>query len=126
MDGQAVFAGCGTELFAGVPVKDFQRSLDWYQRFFGCPPAFFPNDREAVWAIADHRWIYIIVEPDRAGGTIQTIMCDDLEAAISQIARRGIDFSKDERPAKDVRKVSYYDPDGNEIGVGRVPAAQPR
>jgi len=123
MDGQKAFRGRGTDLFAGVPVRDFQRSLDWYQRLFGAPPAFFPNDREAVWAIAEHRWLYIIAEPDRAGGTVQTIMCDDLEAVIAEIAGRGIDFSKDELPAEGVRKVVYHDPDGNEIGVGRVPAA---
>jgi hypothetical protein len=31
------------------------------------------------------------------------------------------DFNKEETPAEGVRKVMYYDPDGNEIGIGRVP-----
>lgn len=121
---QAVFGGRGTEVFAGIPVKDFDVSLSWYQRFFGCAPAFFPNEREAVWAIAAHRWIYIIAEPERAGGAIQTIMCSNLEEAISEIAAHGIDFTKDEAPDVEVRKVVYYDPDGNEIGVGRIPSVR--
>lgn len=116
-----VFGGRGTEVFAGIPVSDFKASLDWYQRLFGCAPSFFPNDREAVWAIGDQRWIYIIVEPERAGGTIQTIMCDGLEDAIDEIEARGLRFSKEETPDAGVRKVMYYDPDGNEIGVGRIP-----
>lgn len=113
------------ELFAGLPVRDFQTALDWYQRFLGAPPSFLPNEREAVWALAEHRWLYIIVEPERAGGSIQTIICSDLEPLIEEIASRGITFSKEERPAEGVRKVMYYDPDGNEIGLGRVsgPAA---
>lgn len=119
---QSIFGGRGTELFAGIPVRDFDVSLEWYQRLFGCAPNFYPNDREAVWAIADHRWIYIIVEPERAGGTIQTIMCDGLEDAIAKIAQRGIHFTKEEKPDAGVRKVMYYDPDGNEIGVGRIPS----
>jgi len=119
----AAFDARATDLFAGIPVADFQSSLDWYQRLFGAPPSFLPNDVEAVWGLADRRWIYIIEEPARAGGSIQTILCDDLEQVIGAIAARGIDFSKEERPADGVRKVMYYDPDGNEIGIGSVPSA---
>ncbi|WP_118856378.1 VOC family protein [Sphingomonas mesophila] len=121
-DSPTIFGARGTEVFAGIPVRDFQVSLDWYQRLFGCAPAFFPNDREAVWAIGERRWIYIIVEPERAGGTIQTIMCDGLEKVIAEIAARGLRFSKEEMPDAGVRKVMYYDPDGNEVGIGRIPA----
>ena len=122
-DEKLVFGGRGSEVFAGIPVTNLQVSLEWYQRLFGCAPSFCPNDREAVWAIGDQRWIYIIVEPERAGGSIQTIMCDGLEDAITEIEARGLRFSKDETPDDGVRKVIYYDPDGNEIGVGRIPSA---
>jgi catechol 2,3-dioxygenase-like lactoylglutathione lyase family enzyme len=121
-DDKSALGGRGTELFAGIPVSNFQTSLEWYERLLGCPPLFFPNDVEAVWAIAEHRWIYIIVEPERAGGSIQTIICTDLERLIEEIAARGLNFSKEETPAEGVRKVMYYDPDGNEIGFGRVPS----
>jgi predicted enzyme related to lactoylglutathione lyase len=120
--GSFVFGGRGTEVFAGIPVSDFPKAVDWYRRLFGCDPSFFPNDREAVWAVGDRRWVYIIVAPERAGGTIQTIMCDGLEAAIAEISARGLDFSREETPDAGVRKVMYYDPDGNEIGVGRIPS----
>lgn len=121
-DDQTALRGKGTELFAGIPVSDFKASLDWYQRLLGTAPSFFPNDREAVWAIADHRWLYIIVDAKRAGGAIQTIMCDDLEALIEQISERGLEFSDEEIPGPGVRKFMYHDPDGNEIGLGRVPS----
>ena len=121
-DDQFALGGHGTELFSGIPVSNFQASLEWYQRFFGGPPSFLPNEVEAVWAIAAHRWIYIIVDADRAGGAIETIMCDDLELVIDQIAGRGLSFSAEERPAEGVRKVMYHDPDGNEIGLGRIPS----
>ncbi|MCR6670403.1 VOC family protein [Devosia ginsengisoli] len=121
-DDQFILGGTGTDVFAGIPVSNFQASLDWYQRLFGTKPNFYPNETEAVWAIADHRWIYIIVDTKRAGGTIQTIMCSDLEAVIEQIAGRGLDFGQEEIPAEGVRKVMYYDPDGNEIGLGRIPS----
>jgi hypothetical protein len=120
-DGQIALGGKGTHIFAGIPVADFQRSLDWYTRLFGTSPAFFPSDREAVWMIADSRWLYIIVDEKRAGGAVQTIMCDGLEDVVAGIAARGLAFSDEERPAENTRKVMYYDPDGNEIGIGSVP-----
>lgn len=119
---RSALGGRTTEMFAGIAVSDFQAALDWYEKLFGVPPTFFPNKTEAVWALADHRWIYIIVEPDRAGGAVQTIICDKLEEVIGGIARRGLTFSKEERPAEGVRKVMYYDPDGNELGIGSIPA----
>lgn len=44
-DKPIALGGRGTEMFAGIPVRDFQASLEWYQRLFGSPPSFFPNDR---------------------------------------------------------------------------------
>ena len=119
-DQQSALEGKGTHIFGGIAVSDFQRSLAWYTRLFGTPPAFFPNDREAVWMIADQRWLYIIVDQRRAGGAVQTIMVDDLDDVIKEIAKRGLDFTDEERPAENTRKVMYHDQDGNEIGVGSI------
>ena len=64
-----------------------------------------------------------IVDAKKAGGAVQTIICTEgLEVLIEEILARGIAFEKEERPADGVRKVMYFDPDGNEIGLGRVPA----
>jgi hypothetical protein len=41
---------------------------------------------------------------------------------ISSQAERGLEFGDEERPADSVRKVMYYDPDGNEIGIGSIPS----
>lgn len=121
MDQQTALGGRGTDLFGGIPVADFPRALDWYTRLFGVPPSFFPNDREAVWQIGERHWLYIIVDAGRAGRAIQTLMCDDLDGVIASIATRGLAYDDEERPAENVRKVMYHDPDGNEIGLGSVP-----
>jgi catechol 2,3-dioxygenase-like lactoylglutathione lyase family enzyme len=121
-DQQLALGGKGTDLFGGIPVADFQRSVAWYTRLFGAPPAFFPNDSEAVWMVAEHRWLYIIVDGKRAGGAVQTVMVDGLDDIITGIAERGLEYGDEERPADSVRKVMYYDPDGNEIGIGSIPS----
>src|SRR3712207_3420291 len=38
-----------TEFFAGIAVADFESMLAWYERLFGKPPDFFPQEGEAVW-----------------------------------------------------------------------------
>jgi hypothetical protein len=54
------------DLFAGIPVTGYA-ALPWYERFFGVRPSFLPNDTEAVWEVAEHRYVYIVQEPGRAG-----------------------------------------------------------
>lgn len=115
-DNKKIVSGFGVDIFAGVPVKDYKTSLAWYERLFGCPPSFFPNEVEAVWEVAEHQWIYIIQDPKRAGHSIQNVMGKDLDKLIKEISERGLDFSKEELPAEGTRKIMYYDPDGNEIG----------
>jgi catechol 2,3-dioxygenase-like lactoylglutathione lyase family enzyme len=42
-------------IFAGIAVSDFRQALDWYRRFLGAEPTFYPNDIEAVWELARDR-----------------------------------------------------------------------
>ena len=106
------------DLFAGLPVSDYERSLVYYQRLLGSEPAFFPNATEAVWELAEHRYLYIEQLPDRAGHALHTVFVDDLDERVEGISGRGIEPSSQETYENGVRKVIYRDPDGNEIGFG--------
>ncbi|WP_062352065.1 VOC family protein [Herbidospora yilanensis] len=110
------------DLFAGIPVTDYRRALDWYERLLGTPPAFFPNDVEAVWELAEHRYLYIQHLPERAGRALQTLFVDDYDTRVAGISARGIDPVKRETYENGVRKATYHDPDGNEVGIGGGPA----
>ena len=48
-------------------MSDYQRALSWYGQLLGSEPAFFPNATEAVWELAEHRYLYIELLPGRAG-----------------------------------------------------------
>ena len=106
------------ELFAGIPVNDYPAALAWYERLFGRPPTFFASDTEAVWELAEHRWVYVEQRPGHAGHAMHTILVDDLDARVAQIADRGVQPSRRETYADGMRKVTYQDPDGNEFGLG--------
>jgi predicted enzyme related to lactoylglutathione lyase len=108
-------------LFAGIPVSDFAVALDWYGRLFGSAPSSFPNDTEAVWELAEHRLAYVVQRPAHAGHAMHTIIVDDLDSLVAEIAQRGLEPAKQETYPNGVRKTTYVDPDGSEIGFGAVP-----
>ena len=105
-------------LFAGIGVSDFATARSWYERLLGAPPAFLPHATEAVWELAEQRYLFIVEDAERAGRALHTIFVDDFDTLVADIAARGIE--PDERvtyPGK-ARKAIYRDADGNEIGFG--------
>jgi catechol 2,3-dioxygenase-like lactoylglutathione lyase family enzyme len=110
------------DLFAGVPVGDYTAAVAWYERLLGGSPAFLPNDTEAVWELAEHRYMYIVVRPADAGHAVHTVFVSDFDARIAQMAERGLRPAERETYANGVRKATFRDPDGNEIGFGGAPA----
>ena len=109
------------DLFAGIPVADYAAALSWYERLLGSKPAFFPHDTEAVWELAEHRYVYIVQQPEHAGHARHTLFVDDLDALVARIAERGLEPVERETYSNGVRKITYRDPDGNEIGFGGAP-----
>lgn len=110
------------DLFAGLPVTDYAAALPWYERFFGQEPSFLPNDIEAVWEVAEHRYIYIVQRPGRAGNAVLLSFVDDLDHRVAAIAQRGIEPVIRETLGNGVTKVTYRDADGNEISFGGSPS----
>ncbi|KUJ54284.1 glyoxalase [Streptomyces sp. NRRL F-5122] len=106
------------DLFAGIPVTDYDAALPWYEQFFGRQPSFLPNSIEAVWEVAEHRYVYIVEDPERAGNALVLLFVDDLGTRVAEIARRSIEPTKRETYEGGVTKVSCRDTDGNEISFG--------
>ena len=104
-------------IFAGIPVNDFQLALEWYKRLLGADPAFYPQDIEAVWQLAEDRYVYIIQDADRAGRAVCMIWVDDPISEVARIADQGlepVDVEKHDR----VWKYVFHDADGNVTGIG--------
>src|SRR5688572_7456125 len=107
-------------LFAGIRVRDLTVARAWYERLLG-EPSFFPNATEVVWRLADDRFLYIEQDPSRAGRALITVFVDDLDARIAEIGSRGLEPDERETYSNGVRKATYRDDDGNEIGFGGPP-----
>jgi catechol 2,3-dioxygenase-like lactoylglutathione lyase family enzyme len=104
-------------VFAGIPVRDYGSALEWYKRLLGAEPAFYPNDIEAVWQLAEDLHVYIIQDADRAGGGVSMIWVDDPVAEVARISREGLE-PVDVEKHDAVWKYVFRDPDGNETGIG--------
>src|SRR3954453_18927067 len=104
-------------LFAGIRVRDLAAARAWYERLLG-EPSFFPNDTEVVWTVADGRSVYIQEDADDPGGALITVWVDDLDTRIVEIGSRGLEPAERETYSNGVRKATYRDEDGNEIGFG--------
>lgn len=115
------YAAMPLDLFAGIPITDYATALEWYERLFGSPPSFVPNESEAVWELAEHRFVFIEQQPERAGHARHLVFVDDLDALVAQVAERGLIPAHRETLSNGVRKVTYRDPDGNLCGFGGAP-----
>jgi hypothetical protein len=109
------------DLFAGISVTDRAAAQPWYEKLLGAPPSFLPNDVEAVWDLAENRYVYIEQRPQHAGHSLLTVFVDDLDDVVAGITERGLEPAQRETYDNGVRKVTYRDPDGNEIGFGGAP-----
>ena len=109
------------DLFAGVPMSDYTAGVAWFERLLGEPASFQPHDTESVWTLAEHRFVYVVLDPERAGHALVTLMVDDLDGFLTAAGDADIKPAGVEHYGNDVRKAVFRDPDGNEIGVGEGP-----
>jgi catechol 2,3-dioxygenase-like lactoylglutathione lyase family enzyme len=116
-----VVAAAKIDLFAGIPVREYAAARTWYEQLLGSPPAFFPHETEAVWELAEHRYLYIVEHPEHAGHARLTLFVEGLDSIVANIRARGLEASENETYENGVRKVTYRDPDGNEVGFGGAP-----
>jgi hypothetical protein len=105
-------------LFAGIRVSNYETARSWYERLLGAEPSFLAHSTEAVWELAEHRSVFIVEDAEGAGGAIQTIFVDDLDARVADIASRSIEPDELVTYPGKARKAIYRDADGNEIGFG--------
>jgi hypothetical protein len=104
-------------VFAGIPVEDFRTAVECYKRLLGAEPTFYPNDIEAVWQLAEDRYMYIIQDANRAGGAVSMIWVDDPISEVARIAERGLEPVGVEKHDR-VWKYVFHDAYGNETGIG--------
>jgi len=110
-------------LFAGIAVSDLDASVGWYEQLLGRPADILVNPDEVMWRIGDAAWLYLVRDAHRAGHGLAAFAVPDLEAAIAEIARRGLVTERIEIVGTAGRKAPLVDLDGNTISLIEVVAS---
>jgi hypothetical protein len=108
--------------FAGIAVADYGAALDWYQRFFGRSPDVVVSENEAMWQVVEKSWVYVVSDATRAGKALLTLLVDDLETQIAELAERRLAPAAIEAAPGVPRKAVFIDPEGNMLSFGENPS----
>lgn len=81
-----------------------------------------PNNAEAAWQLADSASLYLLEDPVRAGRGVITLVVDDLDALLPEIAARGLTPGPAEKVGTAGRKCVITDPDGNAVSIVELAA----
>ena len=111
-----------THLYAGVPISDLDRSIDWYTRFFGKPPDIRAGN-EILWEVDERAWLFIEPNAEHSGTGRITLSVTGLDALLERLAAAGIEHEAIETYSNGVRHVKVPDPDGNAIALAEPPDA---
>lgn len=102
-----------TAVLAAVPVRDPETARAYYERLLGSPPSASPMPGLAQWDLG-HGVLQVVVDAERAGGGLVTLMFDDLAAAAQALRGRGVEV--DVAAGAVVSAVARVtNPDGNAI-----------
>jgi glyoxylase I family protein len=102
-------------VLAVVAVSDLGTARDWYARLLGREPDNNPMETLIEWQLADHGWLQVSVDPDRAGRSLANLAVADLAAAREEVIGRGIDAAEIAEASNGVALSRLSEPDGNLI-----------
>ena len=74
-----------------------------------------------MWELAEHRYLYVEGAARARRPRPVTVFVDDLDQRVDSISARGVEPVSRETYGNGVRKVTYRDPDGNEVSFGGAP-----
>jgi catechol 2,3-dioxygenase-like lactoylglutathione lyase family enzyme len=106
--------------FIGVPVTNLAAGQDFFERLLGSPPDILVKEDEVMWRVAEAAWLYVVVDPPRAGHALAALSVGDLDATLAELAARGINPSIVEQVGEGAHKATVFDPDGNSIAIIEV------
>ena len=100
-------------VLAAVPVRDANAAQKFYEQLLGAPPSESPMAGLTQWDLGGGV-LQVVVDAERAGGGLVTLMFADLATAADAVRGRGINL--DVAEGEVVTAVAQVvDPDGNAI-----------
>lgn len=101
-----------TNALAGVAVKELAGAIDWYSRLLDRQPDTQPMEGLAEWAFRDGGWMQVFEDEARAGRSSITLVEDDLDARLADLAAKDIAVQSTSE-SENLKVALVRDPDGN-------------
>lgn len=119
-----------SNVLSGLAVRDMGAASEWMARLIGRPADARPMAGLADWHLPPHGTVQLVLDADRAGGSVITLHVPDIADVQAELAERGIDLRYDDTTSTKVKFGQLVDPDGNSITIveavgGFDPAASP-
>ncbi len=104
-------------MLAGLAVSDLDASVAWMRRIVGRGPDATPMEGLADWYFGDGGTVQLVADPQRAGGSILTLVVASIEDTASRLAPAGVALDYDDATSTKVRFGTLVDPDGNSVTI---------
>ena len=113
-----------SNVLCGLAVRDVDAASEWMTRLLGRPADARPMAGLAEWHLPPNGSLQLVLDPERAGGSMLTLQVPDIAAAQADLAERGLDLRYDDSTSLKVKFGQLSDLDGNSITiVGPLPSA---
>jgi glyoxylase I family protein len=103
-------------VLAGIAVADVDAVRPWYELLFGRPADELPMEGLAEWHFPSGGVVQLVASAERAGGSLLTLDCEELQQDLVAMRDRGLDAGPlDDTTSDKVLIVTTNDPEGNAI-----------
>jgi catechol 2,3-dioxygenase-like lactoylglutathione lyase family enzyme len=102
-----------TRAYSGFAVDDLDRAREFYGETLGLPITVVDEGNLMTIELAGGRDTLIYQSPTFSPGsyTILNFEVDDIEAAVDELASRGVEFERYEGMEQDERGIAHFGPD---------------
>lgn len=100
---------------AVVPVNDQETAVEWYKKLLGRDADLVPVEGVAEWQLAEHAWLQVTADPERAGSTTVVIGVNDIDAQCRACVSANVSYGEVVEYPEVVRMMEVTDPDGNKV-----------
>ena len=98
-----------------IPVKEFDKALDFYSRLFSRNPEIVPMDGVAEWQLLQGAWIQLSFDPEKAGSTTVVITVTDIDEQHHFCKSNGLPIGDVIEYPEVIKLADVSDPEGNKV-----------
>ena len=102
-------------VYAVVPVKDQDKSVQWYKKLLGRDADIVPIDGVAEWQLAENAWLQVTTDDDRAGSSTVIIGVNDIDIQCRVCSTANVPCGEVIEYPGIVKMIEVTDLDGNKV-----------